>query len=129
ARNQPIAHVLLQFSEPCPANKVLKEGLYVCKEKLSPHKDKKEHIRCVKCQRWRHIAANCHADHDTCATCRGEHRSSSCKTHDTHYGINCEDNSHSSGDRHCPAYVQECAALDTRHPENSMLYFPTNESW
>ncbi|KIJ06854.1 hypothetical protein PAXINDRAFT_45294, partial [Paxillus involutus ATCC 200175] len=78
---------------------------------------------------WRHIAANCHAEQDMCATCGGEHRSNLCTSHNTRYCVNCKDNSHSSNNCHCPAYVQECAALDARHPENSMPYFPTNESW
>ncbi|KIK90503.1 hypothetical protein PAXRUDRAFT_127704, partial [Paxillus rubicundulus Ve08.2h10] len=129
AQNQCVAHVLLHFNDPHPANKVLKEGLYVCKEKLCLHKDKKEPIRCTKCQRWRHITANCHADHDMCTTCGGEHRTNLCDSHNACYCISCKDNNHSISDHHCPAYEQECEALDARHPENTMPYLPTNKSW
>ncbi|KIJ10055.1 hypothetical protein PAXINDRAFT_55458, partial [Paxillus involutus ATCC 200175] len=129
APNQRVAHILLQLADPHSANKVMKDGLYVCKEKLCPHKDKKEPTRCAKCQRWGHIAANCHAECDACATCGEEHRSSECTSQNVRYCVSCENSGHASNDRHCPTYEQECAILDARHPENSMPYFPTNESW
>ncbi|KAF8833014.1 hypothetical protein BDN67DRAFT_875952, partial [Paxillus ammoniavirescens] len=119
APNQRVAHVLLQFNDPHPANKILKDGLYVFKEKLCLHKHKKEPVRC----------ANCHDGYDTCAKCGEEHRTNMCTSHETRYCVSCEDNSHCSNDRHCPAYKQECTILNAKHPESSMPYFPTNESW
>ncbi|KIK81438.1 hypothetical protein PAXRUDRAFT_116724, partial [Paxillus rubicundulus Ve08.2h10] len=129
APNQCVAHILLQLANPHSANKFMKDRLYMCKEKLCPHKDKKEPTRCAKCQRWGHIVVNCHAERDACTTCGEEHRLSKCTSKNTCYCISCENGSHSSNDCHCPTYKQECAILDMRHLENSMPYFPTNESW
>ncbi|KIK91621.1 hypothetical protein PAXRUDRAFT_34868 [Paxillus rubicundulus Ve08.2h10] len=45
-------------------------------------------------------------------------------------GLVLESNSTASAnDHHCPVYIQKCTLLDAKHPENSMLYFPTEETW
>ncbi|KIK80710.1 hypothetical protein PAXRUDRAFT_109257, partial [Paxillus rubicundulus Ve08.2h10] len=128
AINQRVAHILLHLNDPHHANKIMKEGLYICKERLTPHKDKKEPTRCAKCQCWGHIAGNCHADRETCAKCGGDHRSNLCASYNARYCVNCEDCNHASSDCHCTIYIQQCTLLDAKHPENSMLYFPTEET-
>ncbi|KAG2139672.1 hypothetical protein DEU56DRAFT_735500, partial [Suillus clintonianus] len=66
APNQRVAHAILHFTDSNAANIALQDGLYINKEKLHPRKDKKEPVRCVKCQLWGHIARDCHAPRDTC---------------------------------------------------------------
>ncbi|KAG2135340.1 hypothetical protein DEU56DRAFT_737978, partial [Suillus clintonianus] len=69
APNQRVAHAILHFTDSNAANVALRDGLYINKEKLHPRKDKKEPVRCVKCQLWGHIARDCNAPRDTCGTC------------------------------------------------------------
>lgn len=127
--NQRVAHALFSFSSPEAANKLLKDGLYVNMERLRPHKDKKEPIRCLKCQWLGHMAKDCTQEKDTCSKCAGEHRFTQCSTPDTLFCVNCQSNNHSSADRHCPQFIKRRAALDERTPENNMPYFPTEEAW
>ena len=98
-------------------------------QRLKPHKDKKEPIRCLKCQHWGHIARDCKKTTDTCGTCAKDHCSASCRSFQTYYCVTCKTDLHSSADRNCPEYIKRQAALDVKTPENSMLYFPTEETW
>ncbi|KIJ11401.1 hypothetical protein PAXINDRAFT_157320 [Paxillus involutus ATCC 200175] len=100
---QRVAHAIFQLNSPQAVNILLRDGLYICKDKLHPMKDKREPIRCACCQKWGHIARDCKATHDTCAT--------------------------PANNPHCPTYERKCEELDAKHPENSMPYFPTIEEW
>jgi hypothetical protein len=40
-----------------------------------------------------------------------------------------EESSHPSSSPSCPTFIRKSEALDERFPENSMPYFPMNESW
>ncbi|KAF8419234.1 hypothetical protein L210DRAFT_3655331 [Boletus edulis BED1] len=128
--NQRVAHAIFTFSEPKAANTLIRDGLYICKEKLHPHKEKREPLRCVRCQGWGHIARDCKAIHNACASCGHAHRTDSC-TDSTgkHYCISCKSANHASNDPKCPTYLSKCAELDAKHPENSMPFFPTDEPW
>ncbi|KIK91276.1 hypothetical protein PAXRUDRAFT_124779, partial [Paxillus rubicundulus Ve08.2h10] len=124
---QRVAHAMFHFADPHPVNKVIRDGLYTCKDKLNPHKDRKEPTRCTHCQHWGHIAGNCNDNHDTCAICGHNHCTSDCISYKTHYCISCDTTNHSSNNRHCPTYIDKCTVLDTKHPENFMPYFPTDD--
>ncbi|KAI6037447.1 hypothetical protein BKA83DRAFT_4486480 [Pisolithus microcarpus] len=108
--NQRVAHALITLTSPEAANKLLKDSLYINMDRLQPHKDKKEPIRCLKCQRLGHMAKSCLQEKDTCSTCAGEHRVA-------------------YADRHCPQFIKRCTSMDERTPENSMPYFPMEEAW
>ncbi|KIK79403.1 hypothetical protein PAXRUDRAFT_108945, partial [Paxillus rubicundulus Ve08.2h10] len=125
AQNQRVAHILLQMSEPMAANTLVRDSLYICKEKLHPIKDKCIPTRCIHCQRWGHITRNCNAQHDTCTVCGHKN----CSSYKTLHCISCKVDDNSSNDQHCPMYEDKCMTLNVKHPENSMLYYPTSEPW
>jgi len=128
-RNQRVAHALMSLNNPKAANKLIESGMYFDYGRLRPYKDKKEPLRCLKCQRWGHMAKNCTEEKDTCGTCAGEHRHSKCNSYRTYFCISCKSSSHSSSDKECPEYKTQLEALNAHIPENSMPYFPTEEPW
>ncbi|KAG2150888.1 hypothetical protein DEU56DRAFT_703189, partial [Suillus clintonianus] len=69
APGQSVAHATLHFADPSAANLTLRDGIYIGQEKFHPRKDKREPIRCVKCQLWGHMARDCNAPKDVCGTC------------------------------------------------------------
>ena len=75
---QRFAHAIFSISSPVIANHIIKQGLIINRENLRAYKDKKEPLRCLKCQKWGHVARTCKADKDTCGSCAENHRSSAC---------------------------------------------------
>ena len=126
---QRVAHALLSISSPHVANQVIKDGLYLSQHKYHPRKDRKEPLRCLRCQKWVHYASSCTQLKDTCGSCAHEHRDRECNSFETYYCVNCESPSHRSRDRSCPDFQRRCAELDARSPENTMPYFPTDVPW
>jgi hypothetical protein len=128
---QLTAFAMLQISDPSTANQLLKDGLYINREKLRVRKDRREPIRCAKCQHFGHMAKNCQATQDSCGTCGKEHRTSECtgNSNQDHWCTNCRSNNHASWSRECPTFGKQCQLLDDRYPENTMPYFPTSEPW
>ncbi|KIK16496.1 hypothetical protein PISMIDRAFT_45658, partial [Pisolithus microcarpus 441] len=126
---QRVAHALLSLTTPEAANKLLKDGCYIQLDRLRPHKDKKEPMRCMKCQRFGHMAKECAHHEDTCGTCARNHRSNACDSPQLLFCIVCQTDSHSSSDRNCPEFIKQCNAMDDKTPENNMPYFPTEEAW
>ena len=49
-KNQRVAHTLMSVNNPKTANKLIEDGMYLDLDKLHPHKDKREPLRCLKCQ-------------------------------------------------------------------------------
>lgn len=127
--HQRVAHAMFAMTSPAAANKLLKEGLYVQFDRLRPHKDKKEPLRCLKCQRYGHTSRECAHHEDACGTCAGNHRTTSCTFPQSRYCVNCKTDEHSSSDRKCPEFIKRCMAMDERTPENNMPYFPMEEEW
>lgn len=123
------AFALLQVSTASSANDILRDGLCIDSERFAVRKDRKEPIRCAKCQRFGHIARNCTALLDTCGTCSGEHRTTQCTAYRTTRCANCKGSNHTSWDRKCPEFVRRCDLLNERYPENRMPYFPTEAAW
>jgi len=126
---QRVAHVLLSLTSPQAANKLISTGLYLNHSKLCAHKDKKEPLRCLKCQRWGHFSKDCKEEKDTCGTCGGPHQEHLCNAYQTNYCINCKSTSHGSLDKGCPDYMKRLEELNAKIPENATPYFPTGEPW
>lgn len=123
------AFALLHIADPHTANLILKEGICIGNERISVRKDKREPIRCAKCQKYGHIARNCTATTDTCGTCGNQHRTSECTTSNTTRCVNCRSDQHASWSRSCPDFARRCELINEKFPENSMPYFPTELSW
>jgi hypothetical protein len=126
---QLMAFASLQVNNADTANLIIKNGLYIDQQLVKARKDRKEPTRCAKCQHYGHIARNCSANRDTCATCANNHRTSECNSFRSPWCANCRNNGHSSWSRGCPEFGKRCKDLDEKYPENSMPYFPTSESW
>ena len=126
---QRFAHALLSLTSPTAANKLIQDGLHYNSLQLRPIKDKKDPLRCLKCQRWGHLAKSCKEEKDTCGSCAGEHRTSSCPSTEPPRCINCDSPSHASASRKCPEFLKRSEELNAKRPENLLPYFPTDEPW
>ena len=128
-QGQSCAHAIFSISSAADANRLLKDGIYVCNARTFPKKLKHEPKQCMKCRRWGHYAAECRAQKDTCGTCGGHHKTNECESEDKRYCVSCKASTHASWDRSCPEFLRKCDEYSKFHPENSLIYFPTDEDW
>ena len=126
---QCIAHVMFHMSSLEAANFLLQEGLYHDMEHLHPVKDKKEPMRCLKCQCWGHMAKDCREHDNTCGTCAGNHRTNACTAYKAFHCVNCNSMEHGSWGHKCLEFMCRCRDLDVNTPKNMMPFYPTNEPW
>ena len=129
ALGQQFAHLALTVSTPEDANLLIRDGIYVCNNKLYPKKMKQEPKQCMKCRKWGHFAADCLADKDICGNCGEDHRTKDCPDKDRRYCASCKNDTHVSWDRECPEFQRRVDRMDKNHPENVLAYFPTEEDW
>jgi hypothetical protein len=123
------AFALMQITDIHLANNILRDGICIANDRISIHKDKKEPLRCVKCQKYNHIAKNCKTSLDICGTCGNNHRTSMCSAYHTTRCVNCRSQQHTSWSRACPEFARRCKDIDDKYPENRMPYFPTEHIW
>ena len=95
-KEQRKAFALLHVSDANMANNILRDGLCIDNQRITVRKDKKEPLRCAKCQHYGHIARNCKATQDTCGTCGNQHCTADCTAYRTVYCVNCQSNNHAS---------------------------------
>ena len=126
---QRAAHAIFILKDITITNECIRDGLKVCSLHVRPSRLKHEPMQCMKCRRWGHFAHACLASVDTCGTCREEHRTSECDSKEKTYCVSCKSNTHSSWDRTCPEFRRRCKQYDENYPENSLPYFPSEESW
>ncbi|KAG1761643.1 hypothetical protein EDD22DRAFT_728130, partial [Suillus occidentalis] len=122
---QQVAHLLVVLKNPTSANEGIRNGIAIKQNKLQVKKNRREPIRCTKCQHYGHIARECTSHRDTCANCSEDHRTSDCNNRDRRCCIACETEGHASWECSCPEFERRCVNLDKRYPENTMPYFPT----
>jgi hypothetical protein len=130
--DQIVAHAAFLMRTAKDANKCITDGLKICNAKVYPSKLKQEPTQCMKCRRWGHFATDCTQNRDTCGTCGtcgGEHRTNICNNRDRRYCVSCNEHTHASWDRKCPEFAKRCSWYDEKHPDNTLKYFPTNETW
>jgi hypothetical protein len=111
------------------ANGIIKNGMEICGVKIRPEKLKQEPLQCLRCRWWGHFAANCFEPTDTCGTCGENHCTIACKNQDKKHCVSCNLDAYTSWDRKCLEFIRRCKNYDDNHPENNMVYFPTDESW
>jgi hypothetical protein len=126
---QRVAHASLILTDPSTANNCIRDGISIFGARLYPTKLRQEPTQCMKCRGWGHFAVDCTNDVSTCGTCGGEHRTSDCDEAGKRYCVSCRSDAHASWDRNCPEFLKRCSWYDERHPDNSLRYFPTDESW
>ncbi|KAG2742181.1 hypothetical protein P692DRAFT_201652991, partial [Suillus brevipes Sb2] len=127
--SQKVAHLMIVFTEPQTANLAIRDGITIDHLLLWPKKNRREPLRCAKCQHYGHIARECIAHGDTCANCGNNHRTSDCPTKDKYFCTACNTDDHASWSRDCPSFIQKCEDTDKRYPDNTLPYFPTDEEW
>ena len=129
AMGQRYAHLALSISSPGEANVIIRDGLYICGIKAYPRKLKTEPKQCMKCRKWGHFAADCLEEKDACGNCGEDHHTKECPDKNRRYCISCKDDTHASWDRNCPEFKRRVEKMDENHPENALMYFPTEEDW
>lgn len=111
------------------ANHILSKGAYILNKKTIPKKPRKEPIRCLKCQQFGHERRHCTAATARCAKCACAHETEECTAPRRGWEcVNCGCR-HPSFDRFCQSFLDKCAHLNTRCPENSLAFYPTDEPW
>ena len=126
---QSCAHIIITLDSAEIANNIIRDGIDICGVKVRAEKTKQEPLQCLKCRGWEHRAQDCPAQIDTCGTCGGDHRTSSCQIKGKLFCASCKSDGHASWDRLCPEFIRRCAIYDERHPENNTVYFPTKQDW
>ena len=128
APNQATATLKVACSTPDSANRLLTGRIQVDDHLVDVHKDIRILVRCVKCQGYGHIQDWC-IGIERCANCTSEfHKADTCDRAPA--CISCGPNSHHpSTSPACPTFISKCNTLDGCFPENSMHYFPSNDSW
>jgi len=126
---QTKVHVVISLTSADTANSIIKEGLDICGVRTRAEKTKQEPLQCLKCRGWEHKAQDCKAQSETCGTCGENHRTSACKNKEILFCASCKTNAHASWDRTCPEFRRRCAIYNKRYPENTMVYFPTEQDW
>jgi len=124
---QTRAHTVISLTSAEAANGVIKGGLDICGSRTRAKKTKQEPLQCLKCRGWEHKAQDCKAPVDTCSMCGENHCTNTCRSKGTLYCASCKSNAHASWDRSCPEFQRRCSTYDERHPENNMVYFPTEQ--
>ena len=126
--NQAMATLKVACTNPDTANRLLTGRIRVVNHLVTVQKDIRIPIRYVKCQGYGHIQDSC-IGVDKCANCTSEfHRSDASDRPPAcvSYGPGSQ---HPSTSLACPVFLKKCNALDECFPENSMPYFPPNNSW
>ncbi|KAF8258713.1 hypothetical protein EI94DRAFT_1503954, partial [Lactarius quietus] len=129
ATGQSHTHAIFTITSVVAANTILKDGLYVCNVRTFPSKLKHKPKQCMKCHKWGHFIAECKAQADTCGTCTSQHRMNECNIEGKMYCISCRSDDHASWDRNCLEFLCKCDEYSMFHPENHLVYFPTEEDW
>ena len=126
---QKYAYATLSISSAIEANRLIRDGMYICSARTFPQRLKYEPRQCMKCRKWGHYANECQATNSTCGTCGGEHTTRECDEPGKRYCVSCRTEGHASWDRTCPDFLRKSAQFDEIHPENALTYFPTEEAW
>lgn len=128
--NQKTVMLKVLCASPEAANLLLTGQIRIDDHLVTIHKDIKLPIHCLKCQEYGHMRDTC-IGVEKCANCASvSHSSLSCAHEGAPSCVSCGARSkHTSSSPSCPIFVKKCAALDNHTPENTMLYFPTNEAW
>jgi hypothetical protein len=127
--NQKFAYATLLLSSAMEANRLIRDGMYVCSTRTFPKRLKYKPRQCMKCRKWGHYASECRASINTCGTCRGDHTTRDCDEPGKRHCVACHSSEHTSWDRSCPEFQRKSAHFDELHPENALTYFPTDENW
>lgn len=127
---QEVANIKVMMNSEEAANQLLGTRLFLHDSLVVLSKDKREPIRCNKCQEYGHIRAKCR-NSERCGTCAsGAHDTARCTSKSEPKCVSCgPTSSHASTSRECGAFLEKCQNLDNKYPENRMFFYPTSERW
>jgi hypothetical protein len=128
SKGQRFGHMFLTLNDVKTANSLITRGITIRQKRVQVSKPKKEPLRCVKCQRFGHMAKDCTETDNTCGTCGGKHDTKECNEEGiAQYCTECKTDGHPSWSRECPAFRRRCESFDSRCPENQMPYYLTDD--
>ena len=126
---QLVAYTTISLSSASEANRLIRDGMFICSTRTYPTRLKYEPKQCMKCHKWGHFASECHTNTDTCGTCRDKHATRDCKDSGKQFCMACKATDHASWDRTCLEFQRKSVQFNKMHPENVLTYFPTDERW
>ena len=118
------AHIILSVSSPEAANRLIANGIIICRKKCYVKKIKKEPTRCLKCQGWNHMARDCTEPEDTCSNYMKAYRTTTCPHPHSKWCVSCKTGKHASWSRECPAFLKRTHEFKKRNLENKLPFFP-----
>ncbi|KAF8262949.1 hypothetical protein EI94DRAFT_1599952 [Lactarius quietus] len=127
--NQKFTYATISLSSATEANRLIRDGMYICSSRTLPKRLKYKPKQCMKCRKWGHYASDCQATVNTCSTCGGDHMTKDCTEPNKRFCVACHSEEHASWDRSCPEFQRKSTHFDELHPENALKYFPTDEDW
>ncbi|KEP45734.1 putative reverse transcriptase from transposon X-element protein [Rhizoctonia solani 123E] len=121
---QTMAVLKLEMRSHDLADRLITEGGQLDYTRVLFRKSTQEPLRCLRCQKYGHKAANCkNGPSDVCSQCGEAHRIANCTNGDKKWCVPCQSNAHCSFDRECPTFRAERNKFNTRRPENSCALF------
>ncbi|TFK38890.1 hypothetical protein BDQ12DRAFT_585115, partial [Crucibulum laeve] len=128
---QNTAHLMIHLSDINTANEIILHDMTIFNLHHPAVKNKKEPIKCAKCQGRDHITAKCISKEDVCRICGMQHHMSECPNTATgpKRCVSCDISDHSSQDHDCPTFLRKCKEYSKQHPENSLPSYPAVEPW
>jgi hypothetical protein len=127
--DQTHAYAIFSFLTADSTNRLIRDGLNICRTKVRPKKQKLELIQCMRCRLWEHFATECKEAREACGNCREEHCTSTCTNRNKLHCISCNESNHASWDRKCLVFLKRCAIYNEHNPENGMPYYPMELDW
>ncbi|KAG2108630.1 uncharacterized protein F5147DRAFT_635631 [Suillus discolor] len=129
--DQRTAHAIFTFGSKESTNQAIKFGLSVEGKKVYGRKLISEPTRCLKCHSFdgSHVAANCPQDNDSCGTCCGAHRTSTCSVTDQNQYCckNCEEEGHAAWSRNCPTFTSKWENHKKRNEDAKYRFYLTED--
>jgi Zinc knuckle len=124
---QRFAFLSVGFSTREAANHALEYGIFIEGKQCRTKKALMDPRRCMKCQKFGHIARDCKSIHDVCARCAGLHRTGDqlCGTGELRCA-NCQEGGHGAADRQCRVFKERLHQARDRDPDAKYRLFPTN---
>ena len=127
--HQKVANLKIFCTTSEAANTLINGPSYITGSRISIQKDIRSPGVCNKCQTYGHIIKDCKATTDTCGTCGGAHRTSTCHERTERKCTPCGSTDHSTKYAGCPIYLQHERSMTDRNPESLSPYYLTNEEW
>jgi hypothetical protein len=125
---QTTAHVIFEFRKPETANEAINRGMKICNKHISARKLQKDPVRCLRCQKYNHIRAECDEKTETCANCAESHSTNSCPNPSKLKCSNCK-GEHGAWARECLEFARRKEKFDERHAENKYPFYFSRETW